>query len=370
MKDNRSCLSYLLLLMLITSCKVASPESAETTSSFIDFKNDQIAYTGRIGLQRQDAGALYWSGTTISINVEGTSVAAVLQDETGNNYFNILVDGDTARLLRPGTTKQAYTLATGLSAGKHTITLFKRTEYDRGTTLFYGFELSKNTRLLPPPAPKKRKLEFYGNSITAGYAVEDYSGKDQSDSTYTNNYLSYAAITARHFDAAYTCICKSGIGIMVSWFPYTMPEIYDRLNPSEPDSKWDFTKYKPDVVVINLLQNDSWIVTKPENDQFKRVFGTTPPSKEFILNAYSTFVQSVREKYPDAQIICMLGNMDITQPGSPWPGYVQEAVATLKDDKIYTLAVPYKNTPGHPSIAEQQQLADALIHLIEQKVNW
>jgi hypothetical protein len=39
-------------------------------------------------------------------------------------------------------------------------------------------------------------MEFYGNSITAGYAIEDFSGNDQPDSTYTNNYLSYAAITA------------------------------------------------------------------------------------------------------------------------------------------------------------------------------
>ena len=91
-------------------------------------------------------------------------------------------------------------------------------------------------------AQKKRKIEFYGDSITAGYAVEDTTGKDSPDSTYTNNYLSYASITARHFDAEYSFIIKSGIGVTISWFPIIMPEIYDLTDPQDPQSKWDFSK--------------------------------------------------------------------------------------------------------------------------------
>ncbi|MBF9254660.1 electron transporter RnfD [Pontibacter sp. 172403-2] len=343
---------------------------AVSSDGFADYKNDKIAYTGRIGMQGPEAAELYWSGTSVKINFDGTSVKAWLQDETGDNYYNVIIDGDSLHLLRPDTTRRAYTLTYNLPEGKHTLELFKRTEYDRGKTLFYGFDLGSGTALLPPPPPKARKLEFYGNSITAGYAVEDTSGKDRPDSTYTNNYLSYAALTARHFDAAYTCICKSGIGIMISWFPTVMPDIYDRLNPSEPNSTWNFTKYTPDVVVINLLQNDSWLVNMPENAEFKRVFGSTPPQPDDIVKAYGRFVASVREKYPEAQIICMLGNMDITKAGSPWPGYVQQAVDALQDDSIYTLVVPYKNTPGHPDIREQQQLADHLIRFIDKNIVW
>ena len=105
--------------------------------------------------------------------------------------------------------------------------------------------------------------------------IEDLSGKDSPDSTYTNNYLSYAALTARHYSADYHCICKSGIGITVSWFPEIMPEIYDRLDPTDPKSKWDFSFYIPDVVVINLLQNDSWLVNMPDSEEFKRYSAET-----------------------------------------------------------------------------------------------
>ncbi len=67
---------------------------------------------------------------------------------------------------------------------------------------------------------------------------------------------------------------------MLSWFPEIMPEIYDRLNPGDPDSKWDFTLFTPDVVVINLFQNDSWLVNNPEHEQFKARLGQQSRKKQ------------------------------------------------------------------------------------------
>jgi hypothetical protein len=200
--------------------------------------------------------------------------------------------------------------------------------------------------------------------------VEDTTGKDRGTAPYENAYIAYASLTARHFDAAYNCTVKSGIGITISWFPLIMPEMYDRLDPEDPNSKWDFSKFRPDLVVINLFQNDAWLTNMPTHDQFKARFGTTPPTPEFIINAYKNFVKQVRTKYPNAHIICMLGNMDATKEGAPWPGYIQKAVDQQKDKKIYTLFVPYKNTNGHPSRSEQKTLADSLIRFIDTHIHW
>jgi len=219
-----------------------------------------------------------------------------------------------------------------------------------------------------PVTKKKIAIEFYGDSITSGYAVEDYSGKDRPDSIYTNSYNSYASVTARYFNADYTCISRGGIGVMVSWYPLIMPEMYDRLNPEDSDSKWNFTKSNPDVVVINLFQNDSWLVNIKDNEQFKSKFGEEKPSDEFIVKSYKDFVKTIRNKYPNTKIICMLGNMDITNYDSVWPGYVKEAVSALNDNKISTLFVPYKNTLGHPKVEEQQLIANSLISLIEKNI--
>lgn len=81
-------------------------------------------------------------------------------------------------------------------------------------------------------------------------------------------------------------------------------------------------------------------------------------------------MQNIRSKYPKAQIICALGNMDATQKGSPWPGYIVKAVQQLNDSKIYTHFFPYKNTPGHPKVPEQKQMADNLIAYIDKNIKW
>jgi hypothetical protein len=337
---------------------------------FVSFYNPEIEFSGRIDTTEDEAAKIHWSGTSIKINFEGELIQTLLKDESGDNYYNIILDNERISILRPDTTKQYYQLASNLSKGKHSIEIFRRTEWNRGKTSFYGFKINSNAKLLPKSAPKKRKIEFYGNSITAGYAVEDTSGRDSPDSTYTNNYLSYAAITARHYSAKYQCICKSGIGITVSWDPLIMPEMYDRLIPTDSTSKWDFSLYKPDIVVVNLFQNDSWLVNMPEHPEFKRRFANRAPDDEYIINAYQQFVGDIRKQYPDANIICSLGCMDAVKEGSKWIDYIKSAETNLDDKKIYTHFMPYIKASAHPSIQDQQIMANNLIQFIDKNIEW
>ena len=334
----------------------------------VSFKDKHISYEGRIPFTA-DAAELMWPGTSVTINFKGTGISGIFKDQDTSNYYNIIIDKDSIHTIKFDTLKKTVFLANGLPYGKHSLQLFKRTEWDKGKTWFYGFETDTKTKLLKPEKLPKKKIEFFGNSITCGYAIYD-TAKDYGSGYYENNYDAYSAITARHYNAQYHCTAKSGIGIMVSWFPLIMPEMYNRLDPTDSTSKWDFSKYTPDLVVINLFQNDSWIVTIPGNDQFKKTFGSTPPDELQIVNAYKKFVQTIRNTYPKAPIICMLGNMDITKEGSPWPGYVKKAVDELHDKKIYTYFAPYKNTPGHPKIKEQKTMADGLIKFIDENIKW
>lgn len=353
---------FLALLLGIVSCTAQE-------AVFVPSTSDQIHYMGRI-VHTDSNSVFYWSGTSAEINFEGTGVKAILRDQDGKNYYNIVLDDDSVIMLRTKPVKKVYTLAENLKPGKHSIKLFKRTEYVLGSTKFFGFELDPGTKLLPPDPVSEKKIEFYGNSITTGHGVEDYSGKDRYDSIYTNNYNSYAAVTARHFDAEYHCISKSGIGVMVSWFPYIMDDLYDNYIPLDTTVKWDFSKYTPDVVVVHLLQNDSWIVNKPDFFTFKKYFGTQKPDEAFIVDAYKTFIGKIRAKYSTAQIICTMGGMDITREGSPWPGYVEKAVEQMNDEKVFTYFMPFKNTPGHPNVEEQAVMAEGLIKFIEENIEW
>jgi hypothetical protein len=354
---------FLLVSVLLIDCSAKN-------ELIIGASNADIKYMGRIDLSNSEAVGLNWSGSSIKINFEGESISALLRDETGDNYYNVIIDNDSLFILRPETKKQYHLLASNLSKGPHTIEIFRRTEWDRGQTDFYGFKINENAKVLAISSPKKRKIEFYGDSITAGLAVEDASGKDRSDSTFTNNYATYAAITARHFDAEYQCICKSGIGITVSWDPLIMPEIYDRLLPTDSTSNWDFSLYRPNVVVVNLFQNDTWLVNLPNHPEFIKRFGDKTPDEDFLINAYQQFIAGLRAHYPTASIICSLGSMDATKPGSLWPGYVQKAVANLKDENVYTHFMPYEESTAHPNVQQQQNMADSLIQFIETTIDW
>jgi hypothetical protein len=328
-----------------------------------------IRYVGRV-VMLDEAAELSWPGSSLTFNFKGTGVKATLKDEYGENYFNVIVDNKVIAIIHPDSFQKEYTLVSGLPDGNHSLELFKRTEWAMGKTWFFEFALDKNSIVLPSPLPKKKKMEFFGNSISCGYAVEDSSGKDRGTSPYENGYISYPAITARHFDAEFHNISRSGIGILISWDALIMPELYDRFDAIDSESKWDFSKYTPGIVVINLFQNDSWLFKLPDHEQFKARFGNKAPGDGQIIKAYRDFVKTIRGKYPKAKIICALGNMDATKNGAPWPGYIEKAVAQLNDKNIYTHIFPYKNTPGHPSKKEQQAIADDLIAFIDQHIKW
>ncbi len=363
-KDFKLKFEYSILIALIS---ISGKSNAQ--SKIVNSSNPNLYYEGRIKYDK-DAAELIWPGSSVTVNFEGTSISAILKDADTASYYNIILDDSIITKIHPDTLQHIYLLASALSDKKHKIELFKLTDWDLGKTKFYGFEVPENTKVLSANPSRKRKIEFYGNSITSGYAMEDYTGHDSWHGYFEDNYLSYAAITARHFNAQYHCISKSGIGIMVSWFPLIMPEMYDRLDPTDSTLIWDFNRYTPDVVVVNLFQNDSWIVKLPENAEFKHRFGTIAPDSEKIIASYKNFILLLRSKYPKANIICSLGSMDATRHGSPWPGYIQSAIEQLNDKKIYAHFFDYKNTDGHPKVAEQEVMAKSLIEFIDKNIKW
>jgi hypothetical protein len=266
-------------------------DSRIPTSSFnsihLPYDHPHIYSEGRIGVDSVlQAREIYWPGTFLSLKFMGDSLSVTLEDQHGDNYFNVLVDDTLTEVLHLEQGKKTYVLATKLKDGEHTVELHKRNDWTYGWTRFYGFDLNGNASL--PQEPKDQFIEFYGNSITTGYG---------------NNYLAYGALTARNTESAYSCISHSGIGIMVSWHNLIMPEEYNRLNPANAESLWDFSSRQPDIVVVNLLQNDSWLVELPEHEQFIRRFGDTAPNSDQIIEAYAAFLQSLRGEYPDAEII-------------------------------------------------------------------
>jgi len=352
------------LIVLALSLLVACDQHDDPPALILP-DNPHILYTGRIDFADPRAPVLFWPGTYIISRFEGASLKVQLSD-SGDSFYNVFIDGNEANSLvldcQPG--MQVYDLANGLEEGLHTVQLFRRTEDRTGPTVFGGWVLDPGKKLASPPPRPERRIEFIGNSISCGMGNECAPGENNSDMSKENNYLAYGAIAARNLGAEYHCTAKSGIGIMVSWFDLIMPEFYDRLNPADPHSKWDFSRWRPQVVVINLLQNDSWLQDRLD----------PRPTPEEIVAHYRSFLGSVRGKYPDAHIFCTLGSMDATREGQPWPGYVQSAAdqfrAERNDGRIYTHFFAYDRQPHHPDLAQHRLMAEELTEVIQEAVGW
>src|SRR5260370_21713956 len=194
-----------VLLTIASTCwgqdsKSSSDSRLPPSSHHIPSNDPRLHYMGRV-ITTDSAAILSWTASSVSFHFRGTGIKALIKDQIGDNYYNVLVDGRLTKILHPHILTKTYTLASGLRPGPHSLELFKRTEWAMGKTWLYAILLDAHTSLLAAEAGKNRKIEFYGNSSTCGYAVEDSSGKDRGTAPYENAYVAYAAITARHFNA-------------------------------------------------------------------------------------------------------------------------------------------------------------------------
>jgi len=332
--------------------------------------DERLQYTGRVDFATPAAPVISWPATRIAANFTGSSLSVTLDDERGLNYFDAIIDGrdDSPLILQAAKGSKTYQVASGLAPGKHSFVLVKRTEGEEGATTFQGLELDDGATLLAPPARPRRRIEFFGDSITSGMGNEAPFNGDDAVKRDKNAYMSYAAITARKLNAELHMTSQSGIGVMISWFPFTMPDFYDQLSAvGDNDSKWDFARWTPDVVVINLLQNDSWLIGRDHKLQ-------PEPNDDQRIEAYRAFVKRVRQLYPKAYIVCALGSMEATRAGSVWPGYVETAVERMRkqdgDRRVDTLFFPFTGYGAHPRVFHHQQNAAKLTAFIQQKMNW
>lgn len=341
--------------------------SSNPTQTVIAPSSPLIRYTGRIDDSNPDRPAFDWPAVTIEAAFNGESIAVLLED--GLNLYNVTIDGQRSVLqTRPGV--QRYQLAQGLSAGEHTLRLTKRTETFYGTPQFLGFELAAGGQLQPlPPAPDRR-IEFIGDSITAGYGTEGSSPTCVFSKETENVELTYAAMTAADLNAQYTVLAVSGIGIVRNYnagenmTPGTMLTLYEGTTTDANTRPWDFSRWIPQAVVINLGTND---------------FSTSPhPDGEVFLRGYIDLIVKIRNRYPDSHIFAVGGPIMVDPAVPTIRSVVSQMREILGDEKVHF--VPIENTlqlsavdygcDWHPNASGQRKIADQLTPVIAQTLGW
>jgi lysophospholipase L1-like esterase len=316
---------------------------------------------------RDPAGPrMAWAGSTIAVKFSGSALNVQLKS-SGADQYQVLVDGAPTSTLVLTKDATVYKVASGLPAKEHTVELFKRTEPLVGTTQLLGFQLEKGGKLLPNPSKADRRIELVGDSITCGYGNEAPNQNERFSPNTENNYQAYGAMTARDLKAEYVAVAWSG-----KWLfgPNAIPLLYDLALPNDPESKWDFKLWVPQVVVVNLGTND---------------FGPRNPTEQEWQDAFKAFIQRLRTNYPQCHVFCAVGSMmsDGYPPGrkalSTIRGYDTGLVESLKkagDKKIHYVEFDpqdMKNGIGadwHPSVKTHRLMADRLTAAIKKELGW
>ncbi len=343
----------------------SKPKITTTAPVVLGKSENNIEFIGRFApVGGTDYKQFDWSGSTITAGFEGTEISVILKilrngPYGANDYFNVTVDNGKPYVLKITKGTDKYTLASGLKNGYHTVVVTKRTEGPFGGLIqFEGFDYGTG-KAAPAPARRERRIEIYGDSISAGYGNE---GTGQGFRLHEENAdLTYASITARNLNAEYTTIALSGHGLHVSLSQSTtevVPKYFDR-NLYKTASTYRFNQPDPDVVIINLGTND-YAAGVSDADYYA---------------SYMDFVAKIRRKYPDAYIVLT------TCGGTNRPlDLLQQIVDTRKakygDEKIGRFIGDYADldgalgADGHPSVYGHTQIADQLTKFLKEKLGW
>ena len=294
MKRNVILAAIMLALFMM---KVQASTTLPIAGNVVKASHPLIQYIGRVSLS--DIARFNYPGTTIQTCFEGTSLKMICRPMTG--YFMAQIDGHKPYKVGFNAERDSVvTLATALPEGVHRVKLMYVIEGLFRNPEFHGFVLDKGCQLVAPPALPERKIEFIGNSITCGYGVESIEMSDPFEDETENHWLTYANIVSDSLQAQHTSISRSGIGVYRNYDgPKTgsaenMPWQYGYTLFNKHDEKWDFAKYQPQLVCINLGTND---LSTPNYDI------------QLYEKNYRMFLKTVRSKYPKAKIVLLTGPM-------------------------------------------------------------
>lgn len=296
-----------------------------------------------------------WSGSQMIARFNGTAARLKLT-AASNQQFQIVVDGKETSVLKPSSGSMTYPIATGLTAGVHEVVVWRRTEAFFGTSTYQGFEFDGT---LLAPTPVDRRIETIGDSITCGYGDEGTSSSCPFTADTENHYLTYGSIAARALKADVVSTCWSGLGMYRNYdgaTTGTLPDKYTATLPQTTGSTWDFAKYVPHVVTINLGTND---------------FAKGDPGAPYQTE-YLAFVRSIRKNYPAAYILAII-------PVTGAKKYIDAVVSTLNgegDTKVSSLTLSAITTADgwgcdyHPTLVTHARWAKELETAIKAKTGW
>ena len=373
-------LLILALLAISCQCGFAANKTFPLKGTIVSPADKHIRYTGRISFANPERPAWNYPGVQIIAAFEGTSLRMMAKPKSG--YFMAQIDqAEPFKVAFRGERDSVVTLATALPDTRHIVRLMYIIEGYEFFPEFWGFVLDKGRSLIEPPALPTRKIEFIGNSITCGYGNEGASKFQGFEYETENHYYSYASITARNLEAQHWVVARSGIGAYRNYngpktgnpesnmpvqYEYTgyawKPEL--RQEPTFLKEKWDFNRYQPDLICINLGTND---LSTPNYDA------------KLLKQNYQKLLKMVRQHNPKAKIVFLTGSMLYNEELKLQKQLLDEVTAEAQkagDKEVYRFDMnhidgeAFYGNDWHPNIYQDEKMAGELTPFLRKLMNW
>ncbi|AYL98584.1 SGNH/GDSL hydrolase family protein [Mucilaginibacter celer] len=352
---------YVFLLFILFS-KLASAQNNQLRLFTAD--NPLLKYVGRFEMTNPRAPRVWTAGAYMLARFKGKQCEVLVNDEVmygkSHNYLEIVVnDKRPYRIKTTGKTNVIAIPDSLLNDGANTLLICKDTETHIGYIEFAGIRCAQ---LLPLKHQSKHKIEYFGDSITSGAGMDLSAVPCDKGEWYDqhNAYMSYGARTSRNLDAEWQLTSVAGIGLVHSCcdMKVVMPQVYDKLYLRNDSLAWDFKRYRPDVVTVCLGQNDG------------------VQDSTLFCSTYVKFIDTLRAKYPDADIVCLTSPMADAKLTAVLQRYLTTITAYVNnrgDKKVsrYFFSCRYWSGCGtHPDLAEHELIANELTAYIKRLKGW
>ena len=280
----------LIFLTLTNAMSVVASVNLALPIPRMPASDSAIVYEGRY--DTTSAGGVRWGfpGVTAHLHFRGAALSVKIEASDDDLYFDLSVDGAAPTVVRAGKGVADYSLFKAERAGEHTISLTRRNESWQGTCTLLGFSFGTAGDWLAAPELPQRKLMFIGDSVTCGeMAARTIAVATCIRKLNSNARVSYGMLVARHLGAQCHLVSYGGRGIIRDWQGIrdtrNAPQFYELALPDDPTVRWDYSRYVPDAIGIQLGTND---------------FSQGIPDQNEFINAYVQFVEKVRRDAPQS----------------------------------------------------------------------
>ncbi|MBO4810703.1 MAG: lipase [Prevotella sp.] len=368
--------SFILLALVVMTA--TAQHTLPLQGNIVKPTDGHIQYVGRISFQNPERPAWNYPGVQINTAFEGTSAKLICKP--GSGYFMAQIDeAEPFKVAFRGQRDSVVTLATALPRAQHTVRLMYIIEGYEMRPEFWGFVF--DGPVCDAPALPTKNIEFIGNSITCAYGNEDTYEGDHFQYETENHYYSYAQLTARSLDAKAQIVARSGIGVyrhyngpktgtpttsMSTQYDYTIyaTDVSLRQPGTLEAERWDFNRFRPDVVCINLGTND---------------LSTRNYDVKLFRQAYEQLLRQIRGKNPKAKIVLLTGSMLNGKELDVARKTLDEIAENAKKDGDHEV-FRFDFTPAdgslkygadwHPSLWQHQKMAAELTAYLRALMQW